>query len=133
MGFPCRRVGRRFQLFAAVLTVFPSFLRTRPPTGMVLSFCLCFPPQGSFYVPSENCMHHAYKWHRELCLLLLHAYRGLRAYFLTILRDIPELPRMELGKGLGTRDGGDSPQQLALCPRESACSCKCHSSEHHFR
>ncbi|KAB0371671.1 hypothetical protein FD755_016609 [Muntiacus reevesi] len=52
--------------------------------------------EGSFYVPSENCMQHAYKWHRELCFLLLHAYRGLRAYFLTILRDIPELPRMEL-------------------------------------
>lgn len=51
-------------------------------------------------------MQHAYKWHRELCFLLLHAYRGLRAYFLTILRDIPELPRMELGKGLGTRNGG---------------------------
>ena len=53
-------------------------------------------------MPSENCMQHAYKWHRELCFLLLHAYRGLRAYFLTILRDIPELPRMELGKELET-------------------------------
>uniref|UniRef100_A0A8D0TBS0 DUF676 domain-containing protein n=1 Tax=Sus scrofa TaxID=9823 RepID=A0A8D0TBS0_PIG len=51
---------------------------------------------GSFYVPSENCMQHAYKWHRELCFLLLHAYRGLRAYFLTIMRDVPELPHMEL-------------------------------------
>ncbi|EPY77802.1 hypothetical protein CB1_001179001 [Camelus ferus] len=51
---------------------------------------------GSFYVPSEHCMQHAYKWHRELCFLLLHAYRGLRAYFLTIMRDVPELPHMEL-------------------------------------
>ncbi|XP_017914091.1 PREDICTED: protein FAM135B [Capra hircus] len=59
-------------------------------------YCKPTSSEGSFYVPSENCMHHAYKWHRELCLLLLHAYRGLRAYFLTILRDIPELPRMEL-------------------------------------
>ncbi|KAL0599177.1 Protein FAM135B [Plecturocebus cupreus] len=51
---------------------------------------------GSFYVPSENCMQHAHKWHRGLCLLLLHAYRGLRLYFLVILRDIPEMPHMEL-------------------------------------
>uniref|UniRef100_A0A8B9YNN0 Family with sequence similarity 135 member B n=1 Tax=Bos mutus grunniens TaxID=30521 RepID=A0A8B9YNN0_BOSMU len=69
-------------------------------------YCKPTSSEGSFYVPSENCMQHAYKWHRELCFLLLHAYRGLRAYFLTILRDIPELPRMELGKGLGTRNGG---------------------------
>ncbi|KAK2095053.1 hypothetical protein P7K49_026469 [Saguinus oedipus] len=58
-------------------------------------------PRGSFYVPSENCMQHAHKWHRDLCLLLLHAYRGLRLYFLVMMRDIPELPHMELGKGLG--------------------------------
>ncbi|OBS67852.1 hypothetical protein A6R68_03607, partial [Neotoma lepida] len=51
--------------------------------------------QGSFYVPSENCIQHAHKWHRDLCLLLLHAYRGLRLYFLVIMRDIPELPTME--------------------------------------
>ncbi|XDA79427.1 hypothetical protein R6Z07M_009409 [Ovis aries] len=59
-------------------------------------YCKPTSSEGSFYVPSENCMQHAYKWHRELCFLLLHAYRGLRAYFLTILRDIPELPRVEL-------------------------------------
>ncbi|XP_019579882.2 protein FAM135B isoform X1 [Rhinolophus sinicus] len=52
--------------------------------------------QGSFYAPSEHCMQHAYKCHRELCFLLLHAYRGLRAYFLLIMRDVPELPHMEL-------------------------------------
>lgn len=46
-------------------------------------------------------MQHAHRWHRELCFLLLHAYRGLRAYFLGIMTDIPELPHMELGKGLG--------------------------------
>ncbi|XP_058898835.1 protein FAM135B [Kogia breviceps] len=59
-------------------------------------YCKPTSSEGSFYVPSENCMQHAYKWHRELCFLLLHAYRGLRAYFLTIMRGIPELPRMEL-------------------------------------
>uniref|UniRef100_A0A8D1YKY2 DUF676 domain-containing protein n=1 Tax=Sus scrofa TaxID=9823 RepID=A0A8D1YKY2_PIG len=59
-------------------------------------YCKPTSSEGSFYVPSENCMQHAYKWHRELCFLLLHAYRGLRAYFLTIMRDVPELPHMEL-------------------------------------
>nr|KAF6426295.1 family with sequence similarity 135 member B [Molossus molossus] len=52
--------------------------------------------QGNFYAPSENCMQRAYKWHRGLCLLLLRAYRGLRAYFLLIMRDVPELPHLEL-------------------------------------
>ncbi|XP_004431103.1 PREDICTED: protein FAM135B [Ceratotherium simum simum] len=59
-------------------------------------YCKPASSEASFYVPSENCMQHAYKWHRELCFLLLHAYRGLRAYFLVIMRDIPELPHMEL-------------------------------------
>ncbi|XP_019479600.1 PREDICTED: protein FAM135B isoform X1 [Hipposideros armiger] len=52
--------------------------------------------QGNFYAPSEHCMQHAYKCHRELCFLLLHAFRGLRAYFLLIMREVPELPHMEL-------------------------------------
>ncbi|XP_058132067.1 protein FAM135B [Dasypus novemcinctus] len=59
-------------------------------------YCKPTSSEGSFYVPSENCMQHAYKWHRDLCHLLLHAFRGLRAYFLSIMRDIPELPHMEL-------------------------------------
>ncbi|KAL1767868.1 FAM135B isoform X1 [Sigmodon hispidus] len=59
-------------------------------------YCKPTSSEGSFYVPSENCIQHAHKWHRDLCLLLLHAYRGLRLYFLVIMRDIPELPTMEL-------------------------------------
>ncbi|XP_040591506.1 protein FAM135B isoform X1 [Mesocricetus auratus] len=59
-------------------------------------YCKPTSSEGSFYVPSENCIQHAYKWHRDLCLLLLHAYRGLRLYFLVIMRDIPELPTIEL-------------------------------------
>ncbi|XP_075406684.1 protein FAM135B [Tenrec ecaudatus] len=59
-------------------------------------YCKPTSSEGSFYVPSENCMQHAYQWHRGLCHLLLQATRGLRAYFLLILRDIPELPRTEL-------------------------------------
>ncbi|XP_029779624.1 protein FAM135B isoform X2 [Suricata suricatta] len=59
-------------------------------------YCKPASSEGSFYVPSEDCMQHAHKWHRNLCLLLLHAYRGLRAYFLVILRDVPGLPHAEL-------------------------------------
>ncbi|XP_034867003.1 protein FAM135B [Mirounga angustirostris] len=59
-------------------------------------YCKPTSSEGSFYVPSENCMQRAHRWHRELCFLLLHAYRGLRAYFLVIMRDIPELPHTEL-------------------------------------
>uniref|UniRef100_A0A2R8N4V4 Family with sequence similarity 135 member B n=1 Tax=Callithrix jacchus TaxID=9483 RepID=A0A2R8N4V4_CALJA len=59
-------------------------------------YCKPTSSEGSFYVPSENCMQHAHKWHRDLCLLLLHAYRGLRLYFLVMMRDIPELPHMDL-------------------------------------
>ncbi|XP_016063277.1 PREDICTED: protein FAM135B [Miniopterus natalensis] len=59
-------------------------------------YCKPAASEGNFYVPSENCMQRAHKWHRGLCLLLLHAYQGLRAYFLLIMRDIPELPHVEL-------------------------------------
>ncbi|XP_004743656.1 protein FAM135B [Mustela putorius furo] len=59
-------------------------------------YCKPTSSEGSFYVPSENCMQHAHRWHRQLCRLLLRAYGGLRAYFLAIMRDIPELPHMEL-------------------------------------
>ncbi|XP_035300083.1 protein FAM135B [Cricetulus griseus] len=59
-------------------------------------YCKPTSSEGSFYVPSENCIQHAHKWHRDLCLMLLHAYQGLRLYFLVIMRDIPELPTMEL-------------------------------------
>ncbi|KAF0871177.1 protein FAM135B isoform X1 [Crocuta crocuta] len=59
-------------------------------------YCKPTSSEGSFYAPSENCMQRAHKWHRGLCFLLLHAYRGLRAYFLGIMRDVPELPHAEL-------------------------------------
>ncbi|XP_003792907.1 protein FAM135B [Otolemur garnettii] len=59
-------------------------------------YCKPTSSEGSFYAPSEHCMQHAYKWHRDLCLLLLQAYQGLRLYFLLIMRDIPELPHTEL-------------------------------------
>ncbi|NXT20820.1 F135B protein, partial [Syrrhaptes paradoxus] len=52
--------------------------------------------QGSFYVPSENCMQHAYKWHKDLCLLLLNAQRGLHMYYILIMKEIPDLPQLKL-------------------------------------
>ncbi|XP_054446081.1 protein FAM135B [Pteronotus mesoamericanus] len=59
-------------------------------------YCKPTSSEGSFYVPSENCMQRAHRWHRGLCLLLLRAHGGLRAYFLGIMRDVAELPHMEL-------------------------------------
>ncbi|KFQ80123.1 Protein FAM135B, partial [Phaethon lepturus] len=52
--------------------------------------------QGSFYVPSENCMQHAYKWHKDLCRLLLNAQRGLHMYYTLIMKEIPDLPQLKL-------------------------------------
>ncbi|KAG2464785.1 protein FAM135B [Polypterus senegalus] len=52
--------------------------------------------EGSFYVPSENCLQRAYSWHRRLCRLLLAAHRGLQAYFSGLMAEIPELSQVEL-------------------------------------
>ncbi|XP_001370808.1 protein FAM135B [Monodelphis domestica] len=54
--------------------------------------------EGSFYTPSENCMQHAYKWHRDLCHLLLNTYKELHIYFLILMKDIPDFPRKKLEK-----------------------------------
>ncbi|XP_077207559.1 protein FAM135B isoform X2 [Paroedura picta] len=79
-------------------------LETGPdPTGMSLenlvfgaSYCKPAASEGSFYVPSENCMQHAHKWHKDLCLLLLNAYEGLRMYYGIIMKEIPGLPQLKL-------------------------------------
>ncbi|KAH0617412.1 hypothetical protein JD844_015579 [Phrynosoma platyrhinos] len=52
--------------------------------------------QGSFYVPSENCMQHAHKWHRDLCFLLLNAYRGLHIHYATMKKEILSMPQLKL-------------------------------------
>ncbi|XP_075776194.1 protein FAM135B isoform X2 [Pelodiscus sinensis] len=59
-------------------------------------YCKPTASEGSFYVPSENCMQHAYKWHKDLCLLLLNAYRGLHMYYTVITKEIPDLPQLKL-------------------------------------
>uniref|UniRef100_A0A8C3KFG0 Family with sequence similarity 135 member B n=1 Tax=Calidris pygmaea TaxID=425635 RepID=A0A8C3KFG0_9CHAR len=59
-------------------------------------YCKPTSSEGSFYVPSENCMQHAYKWHKDLCLLLLNAQRGLHVYYTLIMKEIPDLPQLKL-------------------------------------
>ncbi|XP_034981199.2 protein FAM135B isoform X1 [Zootoca vivipara] len=79
-------------------------LETGPDlTGMSLEnlvfgagYCKPVASEGSFYVPSENCMQHAHKWHKDLCLLLLKAYRGLHMYYAFITKEIPNLPQLKL-------------------------------------
>lgn len=63
---------------------------------------LCAPPpslQGSFYVPSENCLQRAHTWHRRLCRLLLAAHRGLHAYHVALMKEIPQLQQTPLDPG----------------------------------
>ncbi|NXD80585.1 F135B protein, partial [Halcyon senegalensis] len=59
-------------------------------------YCRPTSSEGSFYLPSENCMQHAYKWHKDLCLLLLNAQRGLHMYYALIMAEIPDLPQLKL-------------------------------------
>nr|XP_030122604.3 protein FAM135B isoform X2 [Taeniopygia guttata] len=59
-------------------------------------YCKPTSSEGSFYVPSENCMQHAYKWHKDLCLLLLNAQRGLHTYYTLLMNEIPDLPQLKL-------------------------------------
>ncbi|XP_069710803.1 protein FAM135B isoform X1 [Phaenicophaeus curvirostris] len=61
-------------------------------------YCKPTSSEGSFYVPSENCMQHAYKWHKDLCLLLLNAQKGLHMYYTLIMKEIPDLPQLKLEK-----------------------------------
>ncbi|XP_074433998.1 protein FAM135B [Larus michahellis] len=59
-------------------------------------YCKPTSSEGSFYAPSENCMQHAYKWHKDLCHLLLNAQRGLHTYYALIMKEIPDLPQLKL-------------------------------------
>lgn len=59
-------------------------------------YCRPTTSEGSCYVPSENCRQHAHKWHKDLCLLLLNAHRGLQRYYAAIAKEIPNLPQLKL-------------------------------------
>uniref|UniRef100_A0A667XRF4 Family with sequence similarity 135 member B n=1 Tax=Myripristis murdjan TaxID=586833 RepID=A0A667XRF4_9TELE len=54
-------------------------------------YCKPVISEGSFYVPSENCLQRAHTWHRRLCRLLLVAHRGLRTYYTALMKEIPQL------------------------------------------
>ncbi|XP_026872051.2 protein FAM135B [Electrophorus electricus] len=59
-------------------------------------YCRPVLTEGSFYVPSENCLQRAHTWHRILCRLLLAAYKALRFYYMALMNDIPQLQPIEI-------------------------------------
>ncbi|KAF3707731.1 Protein FAM135B [Channa argus] len=59
-------------------------------------YCKPVISEGSFYVPSENCLQRAYTWHRRLCRLLLVAHRGLHSYYTALMKEIPQLQQTPL-------------------------------------
>ncbi|KAG8441591.1 hypothetical protein GDO86_010683 [Hymenochirus boettgeri] len=66
--------------------------------NLVFGATYCKPPssEGSCYIPSESCIQHAYKWHRDLCHILLSAHNALCSYYATIVKEIPDLPPPEI-------------------------------------
>ncbi|KAM4539813.1 protein FAM135B [Odontesthes bonariensis] len=59
-------------------------------------YCKPVISEGSFYVPSENCLQRAHTWHRRLCRLLLVAHRGLHTYCTALMEEIPQLRHIPL-------------------------------------
>ncbi|XP_068603200.1 protein FAM135B [Brachionichthys hirsutus] len=59
-------------------------------------YCKPVISEGSFYVPSENCLQRAHTWHRRLCRLLLAAHRGLHSYSTALLKEVPQLQQTPL-------------------------------------
>uniref|UniRef100_UPI0037E9B0E5 protein FAM135B n=1 Tax=Semicossyphus pulcher TaxID=241346 RepID=UPI0037E9B0E5 len=59
-------------------------------------YCKPVISEGSFYVPSENCLQRAHTWHRRLCRLLLVAHRGLHTYYTALMKEIPQLQQTPL-------------------------------------
>ncbi|XP_023667831.1 protein FAM135B [Paramormyrops kingsleyae] len=59
-------------------------------------YCKPVLPEGSFYVPSENCLQRAQMWHQRLCRLLLAAHRGLRLYYIGLMKEVPQLTQVEI-------------------------------------
>ncbi|XP_060915521.1 protein FAM135B [Labrus mixtus] len=63
-------------------------------------YCKPVISEGSFYVPSENCLQRAHTWHRRLCRLLLVAHRGLHTYYTALMKEIPQLQQTTLDSDL---------------------------------
>ncbi|XP_069815913.1 protein FAM135B [Dendropsophus ebraccatus] len=66
--------------------------------NLVFGAAYCKPgsSEGTCYLPSESCMQHAYKWHKDLCSLLLSSHSGLCSYYASLLKQVPGLPQVEL-------------------------------------
>ncbi|XP_072904402.1 protein FAM135B [Hemitrygon akajei] len=52
--------------------------------------------EGSNTITSESCLQQAYRWHKNLCRILLSAYKGLLCYFSTIMKQVPEVHQIQL-------------------------------------
>ncbi|XP_062874124.1 protein FAM135B [Trichomycterus rosablanca] len=59
-------------------------------------YCRPVLTEGSFYVPSENCLQRAHTWHWTLCRLLLVAHKGLSLYYTALMKEIPQLQHISL-------------------------------------
>ncbi|XP_077363537.1 protein FAM135B isoform X3 [Festucalex cinctus] len=57
-------------------------------------YCRPIISEGSFYVPSEDCMQRAHAWHRRLCRLLLSAHGGLSSYCTALIKEVPQIQQM---------------------------------------
>ncbi|XP_054619754.1 protein FAM135B [Dunckerocampus dactyliophorus] len=57
-------------------------------------YCKPIISEGSFYVPSEDCLQRAHTWHRRLCRLLLAAHDGLTRYYTALMKEVPQLEQM---------------------------------------
>uniref|UniRef100_A0A8C5GCU2 DUF676 domain-containing protein n=1 Tax=Gouania willdenowi TaxID=441366 RepID=A0A8C5GCU2_GOUWI len=62
-------------------------------------YCKPVISEGSFYVPSKNCLQRTHTWHRRLCRLLLAAHRGLHGYCTALMKEIPQLQHMPIQPG----------------------------------
>ncbi|XP_063041973.1 protein FAM135B [Engraulis encrasicolus] len=58
-------------------------------------YCKPVLTEGSFYVPSDNCLQRAHALHRRLCRLLLLAHRGLRSHHAALTKAYPELTPLD--------------------------------------
>ncbi|XP_075681817.1 protein FAM135B [Rhinoderma darwinii] len=61
-----------------------------------VAYCKPASSEESCYIPSEPCIQHAYKWHKDLCSLLLSSYTGLSSYYTSLLKQVPDLSQVEL-------------------------------------
>ncbi|XP_061520656.1 protein FAM135B isoform X3 [Phycodurus eques] len=59
-------------------------------------YCKPIISEGSFYVPSEDCLQRAHTWHRRLCRLLLSAHGGLSSYCTALMKEVPQLQQMQV-------------------------------------